>query len=244
MSSRPGDFRIDVDEELRRRGYYTSGIRQAIKSGWEQHKRAEQQYSEVVDRSNLACRRSDLTTEESFRLYSSYFDDTDQLSDLNLTYLLGEYPSTGGASGVTTTGTALAKDRQENTKNEPTMTTQSSVGSPGSKDRKSRTFVEKAARKGIAIRSQAAYTRSKLPPLFAVDKIDHLPEGFEQINDDLFARRDNKFLVLNGAAVGTWQEAVPKTKVMNLDKIRTMLDALGQSDVVRSTEEKAGDEIR
>ena len=80
--------------------------------------------------------------------------------------------------------------------------------------------------------------------MFAVDKIDHLPEGFEQINDDLFARRDNKFLVLNGAAVGTWQEAVPKTKVMNLDKIRTMLDALGQSDVVRSTEEKAGDEIR
>ena len=38
-------------------------------------------------------------------------------------------------------------------------------------------------------------------------------EGFEQINEDLYARKDNKFIVFNGAAVDVWDESVPVTKM-------------------------------
>lgn len=32
-----------------------------------------------------------------------------------------------------------------------------------------------------------------------------IPAGFEQINEDLFARKDNKFMVFNGAGVDSWK---------------------------------------
>jgi hypothetical protein len=39
----------------------------------------------------------------------------------------------------------------------------------------------------------------------------HAKLGFEQINEDLYARSDNKFLVLNGPGVGSWKsQAVTK----------------------------------
>ena len=225
MSTRPdhvGSFQM-VDEELKRRGYHTIGVREAVGRGWEKHKLAEQQYAEVIDRSNLACRRSDLTTDESFKLYSSYFDDSEQLSRLDLTYMVGEQPPAPGGRGRGRTTESVRSPREKQ--------------QPGA-DESKQTFVEKAAKMGISIRSQAAYTRSRLPPLFSPEQVGRLPEGFEQINEDLFARRENKFMVLNGPGVETWQGAEAQTKVMSLDRVRTMLDALGQSEGIHGAEEK------
>eukprot|EP00594_Rhizosolenia_setigera_P015855 CAMPEP_0178972640 /NCGR_PEP_ID=MMETSP0789-20121207/21161_1 /TAXON_ID=3005 /ORGANISM="Rhizosolenia setigera, Strain CCMP 1694" /LENGTH=88 /DNA_ID=CAMNT_0020660181 /DNA_START=76 /DNA_END=342 /DNA_ORIENTATION=+ len=39
-------------------------------------------------------------------------------------------------------------------------------------------------------------------------------EGFEQINEDLYARKENKFMVFNGVGVDTWYSGTqPITKI-------------------------------
>ena len=40
----------------------------------------------------------------------------------------------------------------------------------------------------------------------------HVKDGFEQINDDLFARRANKFMVFNGVGMQEWTTK-PLTKM-------------------------------
>ena len=41
-----------------------------------------------------------------------------------------------------------------------------------------------------------------------------IPAGFEQINEDLFARKDNKFMVFNGPGVDSFStNAVTKTQI-------------------------------
>ena len=59
-------------------------------------------------------------------------------------------------------------------------------------------FIRKAASKGINIR--------KKPPSSLVEFRSQrpIPNGFEQINEDLFARKDNKFIVFNYAGVNSW----------------------------------------
>ncbi len=59
-------------------------------------------------------------------------------------------------------------------------------------------FIRKAASKGINIAKKSPSSliefRSQRP----------IPNGFEQINDGLFARKDNKFMVFNWAGVDSW----------------------------------------
>ena len=43
-------------------------------------------------------------------------------------------------------------------------------------------------------------------------------EEFEQINEDLYARKDNKFMVFNGVGVDTWHGMNPVTKVGGIEK--------------------------
>ena len=57
------------------------------------------------------------------------------------------------------------------------------------------------------------------PSLFSKETRRFVPEGFEQINDDMFARRDNRFVVFNGTGLDTWRKdsKEPRTKTHGLE---------------------------
>jgi hypothetical protein len=182
-----------VDMELRRRGYLTAGVREAVARGWERQKIAQAQYAEVVNNSSSACRRSDITTAASLEQYASYFDDSTRLSALDLTYMQGE--------------------RQVSLKKSDSET---STAKSEHKDTGSTHFVTKASKLGITIQSYEDIVKAKSPPLFTFVRDGDVPSGFEQINEDLFARKDNKFMVFNGAGVDTWRGTEPITKVSTM----------------------------
>jgi hypothetical protein len=174
-------------------------MKEAVTNGWAKQEAAERQYMELLDTSNIGCRRSDLTTEESMKLYTSYFDDATSLSTLDVTFIVGSNPP-GSKS--------QAKEAFLNNR-ERAFTTQPMKSE----------FVFKAARMGYSIPSQSEIAKAKSPQLFLWNEPRKTPNGFEQINEDLFARKDNKFMVFNGAGVDSWQGTEPKTKVASLSSI-------------------------
>jgi hypothetical protein len=185
-----------VDSELKRREVYSEGVRESVAMGWKRYISAEQQYAEVVDNSRAQCRRSDITTEKSLELYSSFFDDSTRMSQLGMTYLLGEKPKLGDSATPGALRRMSGKHSSDDCDGVPTES-----------------FADKAARVGISIPSSFEIQKWKSPPLFSFERKGGVPVGFEQINEDLFARKDNKFMVLNGAGVDSWDGTQPKTKL-------------------------------
>jgi len=188
-----------VDSELKRREVYADGVRESVAVGWKRYINAEQQYAEVVDNSRAQCRRSDITTEKSLELYASFFDDSTPMSQLDMTYMLGERPKVGMSAAPS------QSDGKKASHNEV-------------KEDKMPSFAEKAARLGISIPSSSDIEKGKSPPLFSFERKGGVPSGFEQINEDLFARKDNKFIVLNGAGVDSWDGTQPKTKLHGIEE--------------------------
>ena len=66
-------------------------------------------------------------------------------------------------------------------------------------------FILKAASRGINIRKNSSRDRDKDINIIEFHTKRPIPAGFEQINEDLFARKDNKFMVFNGAGVDSWK---------------------------------------
>lgn len=188
-----------VDNELKRREVYADGVRESIAVGWKRYINAEQQYAEIVDNSRAQCSRSDITTEKSLELYSSFFDDSTPMSQLDMTYMLGEKSQPVEKSAALSTSSRRA-----------------SIDETGEESKLS--FAEKANRLGISIPSAADIEKSKSPPLFTFERTGGVPSGFEQINEDLFARKENKFIVLNGAGVDSWKGTLPKTKLQGIEE--------------------------
>ena len=195
-----------VDVELRRRGYHTAGVREAVARGWERTRIAEAQYAEVVGNANSFCRRSDFSTPSSLEQYSSFFCDSVRLSPLDLIYIRGEE----------------GKD---------TLKPSATEVSPYKGD-----FVKKAAELGIAIQSYDDILHSKSPSLFSFTRDGEVPAGFEQINDDLFARKDNKFMVFNGAGVDNWHGTEPVTKIATLSGGTTSLDEFSRTALLETVD--------
>ncbi|CAB9519183.1 Phosphoinositide phosphatase SAC5 [Seminavis robusta] len=187
-----------VDMELKRRGMDASGVRDTVASEWERCNKAEKQYSEVLHPATAACRRSDLTTSNSLNLYASLYDEGTELSIPDLIFLLGKKPLEASSE-------APKKCLD------------------GGKDKVS--FVDKAARIGVPIVPHEEVMTHKSPPLFQFERQRKVPSGFEQINEDMFARKDNKFMVFNGAGVDSWKGSVPLTKVSSMEE--DLLLALG-----------------
>jgi len=79
-------------------------------------------------------------------------------------------------------------------------------------------FVKKAQRLGIPV-LPAEEARAKYVPLFQFERRRPIPPGVEQINEDMFALKHNKFIVLNGAAVDSWRHGVAVTKVSHAENI-------------------------
>lgn len=180
-----------MESELARRGLNKTGVRESVSRGWKAFTSAENEYSEVVEASMPGCRRSDLTTSRSLELYTSMFDESTQLSTADLIFVLGEKPN-----GENPPSETLSRPK-------PAATV----------------FVKKAARHGITITSYEDIAKAKSTPLFKVDQRRPVPSGFEQINEDMYARRDNKFMVFNGAGVASWNGSNPITKISHVDDI-------------------------
>lgn len=181
-----------VERELRRRGMYQAGVRTSVADGLRHFTIAKKQYDEVLDNTKSTCRRSDLTTTESFRLYASNFDRKSELSTADQTFLLARQPD------IVPQETRSALDGLE---------------------KPSDTFLKKASRLGISIIPKKDYISEEVAPIYPSERRFISPEGFEQINDDLFARKDNKFMVFNGAGVDSWKGTLPITKLSHSESI-------------------------
>ncbi len=191
-----------VETELRRRGVYSPGVKHEVEAAWTSYSKAEKVYSETFQPPALSCRRSDLTTADSLRLYASFFDDDTQLMSPHQDFLLGGKSSPPPPSS-----------------RDPAVSSSSRPASSEVKDTTSTTsFVKKAARVGIQIPSYEEIGKSKAQPLFPVESRKRIPSGFEQINEDLFARKDNKFVVFNGAGIDSWTWSNPVTKLSSMEE--------------------------
>lgn len=198
-----------VDANLRRRGVRSSGVKEAVMNGWDRFAKAERQYAEIIDTSSLGCKRSDLTSESSMRLYCSFFDESTPLSGLEMTYMLGERPS----------DTPSPSDSLSKRKGSTNCSPPPAVGTQHHKKHDSLSFASKAAQLGIDIPSGRDVLRQRPPSLFSPDRRPlRALVGFEQINEDLFARKDNKFMVFNGAGVDAWHGNEPITKVHGIEE--------------------------
>jgi hypothetical protein len=193
ISTGAGGQRL-VERELRRRGLFKVGVKEAVADGLRHFATAEKQYDEVLDVSRTSCRRSDLTTTDSFKLYASEFDGKTELSTADQIFLLARKPD-----GV---------PPHNNGKRTPLPLEQPSTS-----------FVKKAARLGISITPHAELKTAAVLPLYQSERRHIAPEGFEQINDDLFSRKDNKFMVFNGAGVDSWKGTQPITKLSHTENI-------------------------
>ncbi len=183
-----------VETELRRRGVYATGVRDTINRGLEHLTAAEKQYGEILNYSRKECRRSDLTTEDSLKLYASDFDGASELSIADKIFLLSKVPDYISTDRFTERIQLIDNDR-------------------------GLSFLEKAAKVGIAVTSEAESHRFSVPALYERERRHVAPEGFEQINEDLYSRTDNKYMVLNGAGVASWNGCKGVTKLSHADNL-------------------------
>lgn len=185
-----------MDSELKRRGFYTDGVKETIGDDWERHLEAEKQYQETCSEGGLKFTRSDLTTTNSLKLYTSFFSPDQAMTTTDLTLLLGEN---------------LEKSDSKRNKSEGLI----------SKLERDPEFVTRASQKGIVITSHEELSRGRSRPLFQFERRRPVPPGFEMINEDLFSRKENKFMVFNGPGVDSWSGATPVTKISGLEKMLT-----------------------
>lgn len=184
-----------MDAELRRRGFYTDGVKGAVKSGWDGYMAAEKHYSEIFSPSNTSYERSDLTTENSLKLYTSLYPPDKSVPTTDLIFISGKKPL----------------ETEENKKSRSKGT--------GSRPKTS-SFVAKAAKHGIPITAHVDRMKSRSEPLFKFKREQAVPVGFEMINEGLFASKKNKFMVFNGAGVDSWRlDTSPITKTSGVESM-------------------------
>mmetsp|Transcript_17911 Transcript_17911/g.21452 ORF Transcript_17911/g.21452 Transcript_17911/m.21452 type:complete len:210 (-) Transcript_17911:79-708(-) len=196
-----------VDKELNRRGVDTAGVKESVASGWDRVETAEQQYSELLRNDFSGCRRSDLTTADSMKVYLSFADASAPLSQSEITYMLGEKPDiedwkSSAVNSYLNKSTGDKKDEECDS-----------------------TFVSKAANLGITVKSHSDIKRAQCPSLFNFDHKRSIASVFEQINEDLYARKDNKFIVFNGVGVDSWKGALPVTRISDIEEDLLLLSS-------------------
>jgi hypothetical protein len=181
-----------IESELKRRGYETAGVKQAVAQAWNNHRNVQRQYIEIVEGSIDNCVRSEMTTPDSLRLYAMNSDASTPLSVADQIFLTGRRP-----------GESFVKTSQ----------------APGEPTKRADTFVKKARRLGIPVIPREELAKSAFTPLYRFSRRRVLPPGFEQVNEDMFARKDNKFMVFNGPGVDSWHGTQPLTKISHIEDI-------------------------
>lgn len=173
--------------ELVRKGFDTQGIKESVSDGWKRFDLSKKQYHEIVESKSMRCYLSGLTTPSSLQLYASNFDGNSPLTTADCIFL------------------------QANRSAWPPCGT----NARGNEERSNycKSFVQKASELGIAITPHDRRIASVLPPLFQSDQTLSVSREFEQINEDMFSRKENKFMVFNGAAVESWTGTQSITKL-------------------------------
>ncbi len=178
-----------VNEELRRRSLDTIGVMDAVHRGWKRYSYTEDCYRELLKSSTLSHRRSDLTDTNSMKLYCSFFDQNTSLTNLEMNIM------SGGKEKLDKTLPVEKSSSHESRREE---------------SRREVLHMQKASLMGTASKLDHTSQSSFFFPLEDKKKI---PNGYEQINDDLFARKDNRFMVFNGVGVETNWPPKPKSKI-------------------------------
>jgi hypothetical protein len=195
---------LELMETLKQTDLYSVGVTESFNSYCKHLAKAEKSYTEIIDMSSIGYRRSDVTTNSSMKLYSSFFNEMDcEINPLEQAFAIGERLPSDPTK-------PLRRSRRPCEK----------VSGPN-KDLRSfdeAGFTMKAASKGINIRKKSPKNQVE----FHTQR--PIPSGFEQINEDLFARKDNKFMVFNGAGVKSWKS--PPQPVTKTKKIIDILAAL------------------
>lgn len=181
-----------MEAELKRRGYGTESIKEAIDDGWNRFSDAESHYSMSFLEPSRSSTRSGFTTANSLQLYSSYFPPEKEMTTTDLKFVLGEQAELRPTRNHVESDTASGKMVD---------------------------FVSSAKQLGIAVTSHKDLLTSKSQPLFRFERRQEVPVGFEMINEDFFARKENKFMVLNGAGVDSWKRTEPVTKISGIEKM-------------------------
>lgn len=188
-----------IETELNRRGYNSAGVHDTVENRWRSFLSSEQQFAEILTRPTGSCRRSDLTTTDSLKLYVSLSHDSTRLTTSNEIFL---------------------SCRKIKKVGPPVLAQPPSQVVP---------FTKRASRLGINTGAQSETTGGNSSELFPAHQRRSIPFEFEQINDDMFARKDNKFMVFNGPGVDSWHGAEPVTRILKPEDIFFIDSAGAQS---------------
>jgi len=174
---------------LKRNRVDTVGVKDEISKKWNKFVESKRIYEEVLDNSKVSCQRSDLTSEKSMKLYTSFYQEDTQLTSLKQMFITGNNEETKSVEFKEAKRLPQHREAKE-------------------KGRKKVETMNKGASKGNIESNENM-------PGFSLGAKDsyRIHEGFEQINEDLYARKDNKFIVFNGIAVDYWDESKPMTKL-------------------------------
>jgi len=85
-------------------------------------------------------------------------------------------------------------------------------GDSQSEEKDKNAFIKKATMMGFRILINKRENKHILSPLFSMELKRNIPQGFEQINEDMFATVENKFVVFNKAGLVSWPPQ-PETKI-------------------------------
>jgi len=184
-----------IETELNRRGFDAAGVQDSVEQRWASFHTSEQQFAEILTRPTAPCRRSDLTTAESLKQYVSLSDNSTRLSTPDVIFLTGRKTKKAG----------------------PPVLVQPPPQAVS--------FTTKAARLGINIGTNSEASTGNGSSLFPLQKRRSIPPEFEQINDDMFARKDNKFMVFNGRGVDSWHGVEPVTRILKPEDLFFMDDS-------------------
>jgi len=191
----------DVLYRFQQSGLDAVGVKEYFGAGWNHLGKAEKAFTEITDMAAVGYKRSDITTAYSMKLYSSFFDSASEIRPLEQAYTLGQHLPNDPTKPLRRSTRPCGK-----------------VSGPSSDLRSfdEAGFIMKAAARGINIRKSTSSNFGKTDIDVLKFNPRPVPAGFEQINEDLFARKDNKFMVFNGPGVESFStNAVTKTQIPN-----------------------------
>jgi hypothetical protein len=166
-----------VVEDLKRREMDTPGVLNEIKEYSKIDTHAETCYDEILSNNSTFHERSDVTDNYSSSLYSSMFSEDVASNDYDVSSMDGNLEVKD-----------LASNNDEIKQNVDAA--------------KCPQLFRKARMIGIDIGTDLRSNNTSNS--FRRHGNNEILHGFEQINDNLFARKDNRFLVFNDAGLSDW----------------------------------------
>jgi hypothetical protein len=176
------DSLLGVNEELKRRQMDTPGVMESVHKDWNSFAASHDCYKEITRVNDLHHHRSDLTDEKSIKLYCSFFDDSSALTEIEKSYI---------------SGTELAEKKISSSKGKI-------VQSNDLKGDNHSPLLQRAKMMGFPMINSSDGSNNTFGLFTDKKREDPIPSGFEQINEDLYARKDNRFMVFNDAGVENW----------------------------------------